>query len=233
MEETHRGMASKCYRSTKICGRASRTSRISRIHRCFHGSLFCSSLHAEPQKWNSAKSFLFYAKSRIAPIKGITIPKLELLSVLIGVRAAQFVVKQLNIISYHVTVWSDSKCALFWITNYTKLPPRFIQNRIEEIRNSKYEVRYTPGEHNPADIATGGLAPIKHRKSEQWWKGPRWLEKERSEWPKSEFHYEESDEFQQTIIAKITEANFNSSNNSPTLLIIRYNLLTQTALVNG
>uniref|UniRef100_A0A1I7V743 Integrase_H2C2 domain-containing protein n=1 Tax=Loa loa TaxID=7209 RepID=A0A1I7V743_LOALO len=87
---------------------------------------------------------------------------------------------QLNIISYHVTVWSDSKCALFWITNYTKLPPRFIQNRIEEIRNSKYEVRYTPGEHNPADIATGGLAPIKHRKSEQWWKGPRWLEKERS-----------------------------------------------------
>uniref|UniRef100_A0A1I7VPA4 Integrase_H2C2 domain-containing protein n=1 Tax=Loa loa TaxID=7209 RepID=A0A1I7VPA4_LOALO len=164
---------------------------------------------------NSAKSFLLYAKSRIAPIKGITIPKLELLSVLIGVRAAQFVVKQLNIISYHVTVWSDSKCALFWITNYTKLLPRFIQNRIEEIRNSKYEVRYTPGEHNPADIATRGLAPIKLRKSEQWWKGPRWLEKERSEWPKSEFHYEESDEFQQAIIAKITEANFNSFNNDP------------------
>uniref|UniRef100_A0A1I7VVH1 Integrase catalytic domain-containing protein n=1 Tax=Loa loa TaxID=7209 RepID=A0A1I7VVH1_LOALO len=130
---------------------------------------------------NSAKSFLLYAKSRIAPIKGITIPKLELLSVLIGVRAAQFVVKQLNIISYHVTVWSDSKCALFWITNYTKLLLRFIQNRIEQIRNSKYEVRYTPGEHNPADIATRGLAPIKLRKSEQWWKGPRWLEKERSE----------------------------------------------------
>ncbi|VBB35585.1 unnamed protein product, partial [Acanthocheilonema viteae] len=42
-------------------------------------------------------TFLVFAKSRIAPVKGITIPKLELLAILIGVRATKFAIKQLEI----------------------------------------------------------------------------------------------------------------------------------------
>lgn len=38
-----------------------------------------------------------FAKSRIAPIKGTTILRLELLVVLIGVRAAQFVMKRMEL----------------------------------------------------------------------------------------------------------------------------------------
>ncbi|VDM93230.1 unnamed protein product [Onchocerca ochengi] len=130
-------------------------------------------LNHENQGTNS-NSFLIYAKSRIAPIKGISIPGLELLSILIGVRAAQFVLKQLEMNENQVTLWSDSKCALHWIKSYTKLLPRFVQNRVEEIRKTKFEFRYIPSEQN---IATKGLSPNKLQNYNQWWKGPqcKWI----------------------------------------------------------
>lgn len=53
-----------------------------------------------------------FAKSRIAPIKGITILRLQLLAILIGVRAAKFVLSQLELKNISVMLWSDSKCAL-------------------------------------------------------------------------------------------------------------------------
>lgn len=83
-------------------------------------------------------SFLIYAKFWITPIKGISIPRLELLSVLIGVQAAYFVLKQLEVKDIPVSLWSNLKCALFWIKNYSKLLPRFVQNRVEEIRKAGF-----------------------------------------------------------------------------------------------
>uniref|UniRef100_A0A1I7VNN2 DUF1758 domain-containing protein n=1 Tax=Loa loa TaxID=7209 RepID=A0A1I7VNN2_LOALO len=76
-------------------------------------------------------TFLIFAKSRVAPVKGITIPKLELLAILIGVRATKFIIKQLEIEDVRVTLWSDSRCALQWIKNRSRLLLKFIQNRID------------------------------------------------------------------------------------------------------
>lgn len=58
----------------------------------------------------------------------MTIPRLELLAVLIGVRAVQFVIKQMELENIDVTLWSDSKCALHWIKNHSRLLPKFVQN---------------------------------------------------------------------------------------------------------
>ncbi|MCP9262732.1 Pao retrotransposon peptidase family protein [Dirofilaria immitis] len=103
------------------------------------------------------KTSLIFPKSRIAPIKGITIPRLELLAIIVGVRAAHFVINQLNLEKVPVTLWSDSKCALHWIQNCSRLLPKFIQNRVEEIRKAKFLFRYIPSKYNPVDIATKGL----------------------------------------------------------------------------
>uniref|UniRef100_A0A1I7VXE7 Uncharacterized protein n=1 Tax=Loa loa TaxID=7209 RepID=A0A1I7VXE7_LOALO len=46
---------------------------------------------------HGTKSSLIFSKSRIAPIKGMTIPRLELMAILIGTRAAQFVMTQLDL----------------------------------------------------------------------------------------------------------------------------------------
>ncbi|KAK6114159.1 hypothetical protein QQG55_54770 [Brugia pahangi] len=157
----------------------------------------------------------------------MSIPRLELLSVLIGVRATQFVLKQLNLENNQVTLWTDSKCVLYWIQNYTKLLPRFIQNRIEEIRKSNFELKYIPSDQNPADIATKGVSPLKLQNCKQWWKGPRWLELKKSEWSKCKLRYSGNDEFAEAIalnLTKITQT-FKS--------LIQLNLLTNVASAVG
>uniref|UniRef100_A0A1I7W576 Reverse transcriptase domain-containing protein n=1 Tax=Loa loa TaxID=7209 RepID=A0A1I7W576_LOALO len=153
-----------------------------------------------PEGWSTLS--LIFAKSRIAPIKGLSIPRLGLLSVLIGVRARQFVLRQLHepIKNPSVTLWSDSKCVLYWIMNYTKLLPRFVQTRVEEIRSSKFKFRYIPSQENPVDIATRGLSPCKLRNNEQWWNGPDWLDQDESQW----LSYQGQDEFEKAIIANMT-----------------------------
>ncbi|MCP9263082.1 Pao retrotransposon peptidase family protein [Dirofilaria immitis] len=121
------------------------------------------------------KTSLIFAKSRIAPIKGITIPRLELLAIIVGAP---------------VTLWSDSKCALHWIQNCSRLLPKFVQNRVEEIRKAKFLFRYIPSKYNPVDIATKGLSPAKLGNYETWWNGPSWLAKEETNWPQWEYNFE-------------------------------------------
>uniref|UniRef100_A0A1I7VRF8 DUF1758 domain-containing protein n=1 Tax=Loa loa TaxID=7209 RepID=A0A1I7VRF8_LOALO len=157
-----------------------------------------------PEGWST--SSLIFAKSRIAPIKGLSIPRLELLSVLIGVGAGQFVLRQLHeqIKNPSVTLWSNSKFVLYWIMNYTKLLPRFVQTRVEETRSSKFKLRHILSQENPVDVATRGLSPCELRNYEQWWNGPDWLDQDESQWPNDHFRYQGQDEFEKAIIANMT-----------------------------
>uniref|UniRef100_A0A1I7VP70 RNase H domain-containing protein n=1 Tax=Loa loa TaxID=7209 RepID=A0A1I7VP70_LOALO len=133
-----------------------------------------SSVSSESEM-HGTKSSLIFSKSRIAPIKGMTIPRLELMAILIGTRAAQFVMTQLDLTNIKVILWSDSKCALHWIKNHSNLLPRFVQNRVEEIRRTKFTFRYIPSEENPVEVATRGLNPKQLRGFMTWWHGPSWL----------------------------------------------------------
>ena len=101
---------------------------------------------------------LIFSKTRLAPIQ-ITIPRLELLGVLIGVRALKFVEKELHLPVNSKVLWTDSQCVLHWKQTAKPLPV-FIANRIKETRASQGTCfKYVPSEHNPADIATRGQSP--------------------------------------------------------------------------
>ncbi|VDK85562.1 unnamed protein product [Onchocerca ochengi] len=88
----------------------------------------------------------------------MTIPKSELLAILIGVRAARFVIKQLDFENAKVTLWSDSRCALHWIQNHS------------------------------ADIVTKGISPDRLANFQLWWTGPAWLKDEESKWLQWEYN---------------------------------------------
>ena len=85
---------------------------------------------------------LLFSKMRLVPIakkrrtKDVTIPRLELLAVLIGVRAANFVLRELEMNISKRILWSDSQCVLHWLKTRKPLS-MFVENRVKEILKEK------------------------------------------------------------------------------------------------
>ena len=121
-----------------------------------------------------ASSDIIFSKTRVAPLKTVTIPRLELLATLLGARIIKFLKSQLPITLDEVCLHTDSSCVLGWLRS-KKSQPVFVERRLTEIRQDP-SVRfcYTPTEENPADLPSRGRPPAAHSHN-MWWHGPSWL----------------------------------------------------------
>jgi len=126
---------------------------------------------------------LLKAKSRVAPMKNPTIPRLELLGCLIGARLRQTVRNSLQLNSFPQYFWTDSSVALAWISRNDEWGT-FIGNRVKEINvlSSPVNWQHIPGESNPADLPSRGCSPVQLLQS-RWWEGPAWLWKKIEDLP--------------------------------------------------
>lgn len=117
---------------------------------------------------------LLIAKSRVAPLKSLTLPRLELMAGLIGARLTKHVQKELKI--ENVQLWTDSQIVLHWLAS-TRALPRFVKNRVAEISSllPNHAWRYCPTQDNPADLLTRGISSEQFMQSDLWVKGPRWV----------------------------------------------------------
>lgn len=129
---------------------------------------------------------LLAAKARVAPIRDITIPRLELLAAVIGTRLFVSTKEELkiDIVSYF---WSDSATVLTWIRKAEEWGA-FVNNRVKEIRKSSSSDQwcYVPGKLNPADLPSRGSS-AKELLQSKWWEGPSWLLEESHVWPDQNF----------------------------------------------
>ena len=123
----------------------------------------------------SYQTNLVFCKNRLAPIKSISLPRLILLALLIGVRASLYVERKLHLTLSRRVLWTDSKCVLYWLKTLKTLSI-FVTNRLREIKQAKgIEFRYLPSEDNIADLATKGCTLQELVKNQRQWKGPHWL----------------------------------------------------------
>jgi hypothetical protein len=130
----------------------------------------------------TTKSDLLFSKNRLAPIKELSIPRLELMSAVIAVRCVAFVKKQLGVTIENTFIFSDSQCVLNWIKSTDTLPV-FVKNRVKEIKNhSDVSFHYVEGKRNPADIASRGCKSKELCGNREWWHGPAWLVRPQSQW---------------------------------------------------
>ncbi|GBM77017.1 hypothetical protein AVEN_155870-1, partial [Araneus ventricosus] len=133
----------------------------------------CIFLRAESADNTSCQ--LIQARNRVAPLKKISIPRLELLSCTIGARLAKATISELGLEKIPIFYWSDSMNALYWIKRNENWAT-FVYNRVLEIRKltNPEDWRHISGTLNPADLPSRGSNAEELVKS-LWWEGPNWL----------------------------------------------------------
>ena len=157
---------------------------------------------------NKNHRMFYFSKQRIAPKKKEqTIPRLELLSIRLGMAMAKYAITEGDLKFKKIWLCSDATIALSWVKNNRK-DQIFIQNRTAEIRKNAREIQeqYCPiqlahvsTEDNPADLSTKGYYTKIELDNTIWYRGPKWLEDDPKNWPINAFtiEKEETEESQQ------------------------------------
>ena len=119
---------------------------------------------------------LVMAKARVAPLKPVTIPRLELQAAVLSSIVAAFLDTQLSYENITHHFWTDSKVVLGYIQNESTRFHVYVANRVEKIRQSSKpnQWHYVNTSENPADHSSRGLS-VNELSRSNWFSGPSFL----------------------------------------------------------
>ena len=122
-----------------------------------------------------------YGKARVAPMKALSTPKLELQAALLATRLKKEILKGLTFKVTDTFMWTDSTTGLQWLHFCSKLPV-FVGNRTGEILESTStdQWHHILSGDNPADTGTRGISSEALKES-SWVNGPSILRT--TDWP--------------------------------------------------
>ncbi|XP_015514777.2 uncharacterized protein LOC107220623 [Neodiprion lecontei] len=125
------------------------------------------------------------SKTRVAPIKDITIPKLELCGAQLLSRLYRDALPAFDFPISQTIFWSDSTIVLQWLKRSPESLKVFEANRVTEIQSlgDKIEWRHIRTKDNPADCLSRGQLPSEFLTNQMWFEGPSWLTQNHDKWP--------------------------------------------------
>ncbi|KAJ8364798.1 hypothetical protein SKAU_G00136290 [Synaphobranchus kaupii] len=124
-------------------------------------------------------------KARVAPLKVVTIPRLELATAVLAARIDRMLKRELELTLTDSVFWTDSTSVLKYILNDTRRFQTYVANRVANIRDltHKSQWHHINTALNPADSASRGMKTETYLRDGHWLQGPEFLMQPETDWP--------------------------------------------------
>ncbi|GFX38365.1 integrase catalytic domain-containing protein [Trichonephila clavipes] len=127
----------------------------------------------------AAKVSILASKSRVAPIRVISIPRLELCACVLLAQLVKKIRSTLRLNISDIVLHTDSTIALAWLNTPANCLKTFVANCVAKVQEltEGFQWNHVPSVLNPADLVSRGLRPCDLPNLRLWWHGPQFLEK--------------------------------------------------------
>jgi len=151
---------------------------------------YCASIYLRTTDCsNNVNVHLLIAKSRVAPLSNVSLPRLELCGAHMLTKLLDFTAFQLlkHFKITDVFAWCDSTIVLSWIKTPAYRLKTYVANRVAQIQEATTPINWSHivSQQNPADCGSRGLHPTQLINHHLWWTGPSWLNTPQPQWPNS------------------------------------------------
>ncbi|XP_058817301.1 uncharacterized protein LOC131680604 [Topomyia yanbarensis] len=136
---------------------------------------------------NGVHVTLVAARTRVAPVRQISIPRLELNAAELLVKLMKQIAEPLNRFQIEKYAWTDSTIVLQWLSSHPRKWSTYIANRVSSILEilPRRQWGHVPSLQNPADCASRGITPLELVNHSLWWSGPTWLADDSGNWERN------------------------------------------------
>ncbi|XP_062700521.1 uncharacterized protein LOC134284941 isoform X2 [Aedes albopictus] len=146
---------------------------------------FAAVVYLRFQEGNTVECALAGAKTRVAPLKFLSIPRSELQAAVIGTRLADSIQESLSIKVQRRFFWTDSRDVMCWLHSDHRRYSQYVGVRISEVLETTAlrDWRWVPTKLNVADDGTKWKGSPDFSASSRWFHGPEFLREPEEKWP--------------------------------------------------